>query len=376
MTARTQRLEAIGSPRCVLVKIGSNVLTTGRGTLNHQRVYRLADQLAALHGEGRECIVVTSAAISAGVGELRLRERPRTMPGLQAAAAVGQSRLIQTYAEGFRHHGIHIGQVLLGREDMENRDRFLNTRNTLRALLDRQCVPVINENDSVFVEEIRYGDNDFLAAHLASVVMADLVVLLTSVAGLYEMVGKRRRLIRTVEHVSEETLQLDTGSRSSRGSGGITSKLRAAATITRAGVPVVIANGRQANIVPRILAGDSVGTLLLPARRQMASRKRWIGFTARPRGSLRVDDGARRAIIERGKSLLASGVQAVTGRFRKGDVVSLTVGDAGEFARGLANYAADEVEQIKGCHTRDIAKRIGYKDYDEVVHHDNLVAVG
>jgi glutamate 5-kinase len=376
MNARTQRLDVIGNPRRLLIKVGSSVLTTARGTLNHRRVHRLADQVAELHEQGRESIIVSSGAIAAGVGELRLGARPKTMPGLQAAAAVGQSRLIQAYAESFRRHGIHVGQVLLGREDMEDRRRFLNTRNTLRALLDCSCVPIINENDSVFVEEIRYGDNDFLAAHLATVVLADLVVLLTNVGGLYETDERgRRRIVRTVPRVSDDVLGLDRGDASARGTGGMATKLRAAATVTRAGVPVVVANGRERSVLLRIIAGEGVGTLFLPARRQMASRKRWIGFTARSRGGLVVDQGARRALVERGKSLLASGVRAVSGRFEKGDVVSLSVEGAGEFARGLANYDSAEVALIQGCHTREIEARIGYKDYDEVVHRDNLVLV-
>jgi len=309
------------------------------------------------------------------VGELRLPERPKTMPDLQAAAAVGQARLIQTYADAFRAHGLRVGQVLLGREDLEDRRRFLNLRNTLRSLLDAACVPVINENDSVFTEEIRYGDNDFLAAHLATTVLADLVVLLTSAPGLYETDARgRRRVLRTVAHISESTLGLASG-KSARGTGGMGSKLRAAATLTKAGVPVIVACGRDRRVLPRLVAGEPLGTLFLPAERAMTSRKRWIGFTARPKGTLVVDDGARRALVEKGKSLLPSGVRGVTGRFRQGDVVSLTVVGGEEFARGLANYSSEEVALLAGCHTRDIEARIGYKDYDEVVHRDNLVLV-
>ncbi len=371
-----QRLEILGQCRRVLVKVGSNVLTTQRGTLNHARVRSLADQVATLHDQGRECVVVTSGAISAGVGELHLGERPKTMPGLQAAAAVGQSRLIQTYARAFRRRGVPVGQVLLGREDMEDRGRFLNCRNTLRALLDAGCVPVVNENDSVFIEEIKYGDNDLLAGHLAALIFADLVVLLTSVAGLYEQGSDGRwRLVHTVERVSDETLGLDSGAVSPHGTGGMATKLRAAATVTKAGVPVVMASGREPRILPRILAGERVGSLFLPASRQMASRKRWIGFTARAAGSLIVDGGARRALVERGKSLLASGVREVRGAFKKGDVVSLKVDGGRDFARGLVNYDAREVDRIRGCHTREIESRLGYKDYDEVVHRDNLVLV-
>ena len=241
-------------------------------------------------------------AIASGVGELRLSERPKTMPGLQAAAAVGQAHLIQTYADAFRSHGLHVGQVLLGREDLEDRRRFLNLRNTLHALLDQGCVPVINENDSVFTEEIRYGDNDFLAAHLATTVLADLVVLLTSAPGLYETNAQgRRRILRTVPHISESTLGLADG-KSARGTGGMGTKLRAAATLTKAGVPVVVACGRERRVLPRLVAWEPLGTLFLPAERAMGSRKRWIGFTARPKGTLVVDEGARRALVEQGKA--------------------------------------------------------------------------
>jgi glutamate 5-kinase len=373
MAPLAERLTVLGNPRRVLVKVGSNVLTTARGTLNRPRVRHLADQVAELCDDGRQVIVVTSGAIAAGVGELRLAARPTTMPGLQAAAAVGQARLIQTYAEAFRIHGLPVGQVLLGREDMEDRRRFLNLRNTLRSLLDQDCVPVINENDSVFTEEIRYGDNDFLAAHLATTVLADLVVLLTSAPGLYETDAHgRRHVLRTVPRISESTLGLASGA-SSRGTGGMGSKLRAAATLTKAGVPVVVACGRDRRVLPRLVAGEPLGTLFLPAERAMTSRQRWIGFTARTKGTLVVDEGAHRALVERGKSLLPSGVRGVTGRFKQGDVVSLTVVGGGEFARGLANYSSEEVALIAGCQTRDIEARIGSKDYDEVVHRDNLV---
>ena len=284
-TADSERLAVIGSPRRVLIKIGSSVLTAGRGILSARRVHSLADQVCELCGEGRETILVSSGAIAAGMGELRLAQRPSDMPGLQAAAAVGQSRLIHTYNESFHRHGYHVGQVLVSREDMEDRQRFLNMRNTLRALLALGCVPIINENDTVCVEEIRYGDNDFLAAHLATLMMAELVVFLTTVDGLLQPDERgRRRAVRTVERISKEVLDFDDGGTSHRGTGGMGSKLRAAATVTKAGVPVVVANGKMPRVLARILAGEAVGTLFLPAGRPMASRKRWSGFTARRGG--------------------------------------------------------------------------------------------
>ncbi len=289
------RLTVLGGARRIVVKVGSNVLTSKTGALDRRRVRHLAEQVSTLCDGGKEVIVVSSGAIAAGVGELGLPGRPKTMPELQAAAAVGQGRLIRAYNESFRRHGRCVGQVLLTREDMEDRARFLNTRNTLRALLDLGCVPIINENDSVSVEEIRYGDNDFLAAHLATLILADLLVILSTVDGLFETdAAGRQRVVSVVERISEDIVALDTGEKSARGTGGMGSKLRAAAMTTKAGVPVVVAGGRRANVLTRVAAGDEVGTLFLPASRRMASRKRWIGFTARPDGRLIVDDGARR----------------------------------------------------------------------------------
>ncbi len=370
------RRKVLANARRLVVKIGSNVLTSKAGALDVRRVRHLAEQVSALCDAGKEVIVVSSGAIAAGVGELGLPGRPKTMPELQAAAAVGQGRLIRTYNEAFRRHGRAVGQVLLTREDMEDRARFLNTRNTLRALLRMGCVPIINENDSVSVEEIRYGDNDFLAAHLAALILADLVVILSTVAGLLEKDGAGRpRVVSVVERIAEAA-RLDTGEKSARGTGGMSSKLRAADIITRAGVPVVIAGGKQPNVLTRAAAGEAVGTLFLPAERRMTSRKRWIGFTARPAGRLFVDDGARRALVEGGKSLLASGVQAYLGTFQKGDVVVLAVGNDSPFAQGVTNYSSAELALIRGHHTRDIQARLGRKAPDEVVHRDNLVILG
>ena len=377
MSNAIDRRKVLGNPRRIVVKIGSAVLTGSRGSLNARRVHDLAEQVSTLCDQGREVLVVSSGAIAAGIGELGLPGRPTTMPELQATAAVGQSRLIRTYNESFRRHGRCVGQVLLSREDMEDRARFLNTRNTLRALFEMGSVPVINENDSVSVEEIRYGDNDFLAAHLATLILAELLVILTTVEGLFETdAAGRRRLVRVVEQVTEEVVGLDDGGKSARGTGGMGSKLKAAAMITRAGVPVVVASGRRRDVLPQIVAGEDVGTLFLPAPRRMTSRKRWIGFTARPSGRLVVDEGARRALVEQGKSLLASGIRAVHGTFQKGDVITLAVGSNPPFARGLTNYSSAELALIQGYHTRDIKARLGYKDYDEAVHRDNLVLLG
>lgn len=370
------RRRVLGAARRIVVKIGSNVLTSPAGALDARRVHHIAEQVSALCDQGREVILVSSGAIAAGVGELGLPGRPKRMPELQAAAAVGQGRLIRTYNEAFRAHGRAVGQVLLTREDMEDRARFLNTRNTLRALIQMGCVPIINENDSVSVEEIRYGDNDFLAAHLAGLILADLVVILSTVDGLLERdAAGQPRVVSVVASIAD-AVRLDTGEKSARGTGGMSSKLRAADIITRAGVPVVIAGGKQPNILTRVVGGEDVGTLFLPAGRRMASRKRWIGFTARPVGRLIVDDGARRALTLHGKSLLASGIRAVHGTFNKGDVVAIAVGSEPPFAQGLTNYSSAELALIQGYHTRDIQARLGRKASEEVIHRDNLVILG
>lgn len=370
------RRQVLGNARRIVVKIGSNVLTTRTGALDRRRVRHLAEQVSALCDGGKEVILVSSGAIAAGVGELGLPGRPKAMPELQAAAAVGQGRLIRAYSEAFRRHGRAVGQVLLTREDMEDRARFLNTRNTLRALLAMGCVPIINENDSVCVEEIRYGDNDFLAAHLAALILADLVVILSTVEGLMERDAAGRERVVSVVESAADAARLDTGEKSARGTGGMSSKLRAAETVARAGVPVVIAGGKRPNVLIEVLAGEAVGTLFLPASRRMGSRKRWIGFTARPAGRLFVDAGARRALVEGGKSLLASGVRGYLGTFEKGDVVVLAVGNDAPFAQGITNYSSAEIALILGHHTRDIPARLGRKASGEVVHRDNLVLLG
>jgi glutamate 5-kinase len=367
------RREVIGQPRRVLVKIGSAVLSTSRGALNRRRLRHLSAQLCALADQGVEPVVVSSGAILAGMGELGLEARPTTMPALQAVAAVGQCRLMHAYNESFRRHGRHVGQLLLSREDMEDRARYLNVRNTLRSLVDQGCMPVINENDTVSVEEIRYGDNDFLAAHLSAMVLADLVVLLSTVDGLVDPHSHGGCVVSIVDRIDGSVLGMDHGRTSGPGTGGMATKLKAASVITQAGVPVVVANGRRSDVLLRVVAGEELGTLFVPAQRRMTSRKRWIGFTARSRGKLVVDSGAQRALVKQGKSLLASGICRVEGRFSKGDVVELVVSGGKPFGQGLANYASDEVERIRGCHTREIEARLGYKDYDEVVHRDNLV---
>lgn len=370
-----ERRALVERVRTVVVKVGTAVLTDASGRLDRERVAGLARQVADLRGRGLRVAVVSSGAIGAGVGELGLPGRPQTMPQLQAAAAVGQGRLMRTYDEAFKRFGLHTGQVLLTREDLNDRLRYLNARNTLLALLEFGVVPIINENDTTSVEEITFGDNDFLAAQVTNLLRAELLVILTVVDGL------RRRLpegglgerIDVVEEVNDEVMALVAEEATPLGRGGMQSKLQAARVVTRAGEAVVVADGTRPDVLGAIFAGEPVGTLFLPSAKRMRSRKRWIAFGVRPRGRIRVDQGARRALLERGKSLLPSGVVDVEGQFRRGDVVEIADEAGRVFGRGLTNYSSEDVLRVRGLKTSQMARVLGSKPYDEIIHRDNLV---
>jgi len=361
--------ERIAAAKSVVVKVGTGALTRPDGRLDAAAVSRIARQVAAAIAEGRKVVLVTSAAIQAGVDDLKLGERPKRMPQLQAAAAVGQAQLMRAWDEAFKAAGAHVGQVLLTRHDLESRRAFLNVRNTLAALGDLGAVPILNENDTVATEEIGYGDNDTLAALVANMLSADVLVLMTVEDGLLDAEGK---LVGIVRGVDESVLGL-TGGVSRFGSGGMRSKLQAAALVCRAGEVAVICNGRTDGTLAAVLAGEPVGTLVLPAERRLRSRQRWIGSGVRPAGRLTVDAGAARALVERNTSLLPAGVTAVAGRFDRGDVVAILDGAGVEIARGLANYSSEEIARIRGQRSSRIAGILGSCPYDEVVHRDNLV---
>ena len=362
----------MSSVRSIVVKLGSNVLVTARGSLDHQLIARLAAAIARLRQKGISTTVVSSGAIAAGLDALGLAARPDDLPRLQACAAVGQAHLMQAYDQALAAHGCHAAQILITRDDFEHRDRYLNIRNCINSLAELGAVPILNENDTVGVEEIRYGENDVIAALVANNLQADLLILLTTVEGLYRDAA-RHDLVDVVEHLDERTLRLADGTRSALGSGGMDTKLLAAQMVTAAGQPVVIASGRRENVLDDILAGRPVGTLFLPTPSKMNARRRWIAFTARSRGRLTVDDGAAKALRERGKSLLASGIVSISGNFKSGDVVTITDSAGRDLARGLTNYAADDVARIRGRRSCEFKKILGDKFYDEVVHRDNLV---
>ena len=362
--------------RRVVVKVGSGLVTTPGEGPSSEHIERIAADLAALVHERREVALVTSGAIATGVARLGLTARPRSIPEKQAAAAVGQSALMWEYEQAFKKHGIAVGQVLLTGQDIADRSRYLNARNTLLALLEFGVLPVINENDTVAVDEIKVGDNDNLAALVAHLIDADLLVLLTDVDGLYTgdpSQDPSARRLETVEAITDEIQRMVYDASARVSVGGMATKLQAAQKAGTSGIPMVIASGREAGVLPRLLKGEPIGTYFQPRDDRLAARKRWIAFAVPPQGRLAVDAGAKKALTERGKSLLPSGVVAVEGQFRAGEVVALTLADGREFARGLVSYDADEVRQIRGAKTGDIARRLGYEGVDEVVHRDNLV---
>jgi len=375
-TRKTETRTAIRSSRRVVVKVGSRLLSGKEGGVNSRFVGRLAGQIAGLRREGKEVLLVTSGAIAAGSRELGLKRRPGTLPDLQATAAVGQAILMHIYHQAFRRRGFRVGQVLLTREGLHHRDRHLNARHTLLALLGRNIIPIINENDTVAVDEIRFGDNDQLAALVANLVGADLLVLLSDVDGLLTPAsrsGSAREVIGRVEKITPAVMALvqDGGGEYSRG--GMGSKLEAAGIVTRAGGRAVIANGTRSAVLTDIARGEPVGTYFPTAFSRLRSRKCWIAFSCLKKGRILVDEGARRALAERGKSLLASGVTAVEGPFRTGDMVSIAGPDGTEFSRGLVNYSSREVEMIRGEQTGRIKAILGSRPYDEVIHRDNLL---
>ena len=370
------RDDVVLSSKTWVVKVGTSVLTGPDGRLDPARIGHLAEQICAVTESGRRVALVSSGAVGAGIGQLGLARRPDNLRQLQAAAAVGQAYLIRAYDEGFRRHGRHAAQLLLTHEDFDSRPRYLNMRNTLTALFDYSAVPVINENDTISVDEIKFGDNDQLAAMVTNLLQAQLLVILSVVDGLCRSDPGSSGLGEVVPLVADldaEILGLAGDSRSSGGTGGMRSKLHAAGLVTRAGGSVIIASGKKPEPLTRILRGEAVGTLFLAKGQTHGARKRWIGLTARPKGHLVVDAGARVALETGDKSLLAIGIVDVVGEFGKGDVVGVRDLDGSEFARGLTNYPSLEARQIRGLRTEQVRRAIGSALYDEVIHRDNLV---
>jgi len=364
--------------RRLVVKVGSGLITSPGEGLDGKRLGALASDIAALVADRREVALVSSGAIVAGSARLGLSRGPRSIPHKQAAAAVGQSSLMWHYEQAFKRHGIKVGQVLLTGQDISDRGRYLNARNTLLALLDFGVLPIVNENDTVAVDEIKVGDNDNLAALVAHLIDAELLVLLTDVDGLYTADPRRdpsARRLETVEAVTEEVQRYVFDEVGRVSVGGMSTKLEAAQKAAASGIGMVIASGREPGTLGRLVHGEPVGTYFLPRDDRLAARKRWIAFAVPPQGRLLVDAGARKALTERGKSLLPSGLVGIEGEFKAGEVVAVAENDGPEFARGLVNYDAGELRKIRGTKTGEIEKALGYKGLAEVIHRDNLVVL-
>jgi glutamate 5-kinase len=371
------RDDVVLAAQSLVVKVGTSVLTGPDGTLDSARIDHLSEQISLVMDEGRKVALVSSGAVGAGMGQLGWKRRPENLRQLQAAAAVGQAYLIRAYDEGLRRHRRHAAQLLLTHEDFDSRPRYLNMRNTLHALFECEAVPIINENDTISVDEIKLGDNDQLAAMVTNLLQAPLLVMLSVVDGLYRFEeGKSEgEIVPLVSQIDDQVMALAGGGRSALGTGGMQSKLAAARRVTHAGGSVIIASGTQDEPLTRILAGERVGTLFLAHGARHRARKRWIGLTARPRGYYTVDEGARHALESSAKSLLAIGILEVVGEFEKGDVVGIRDRSGCEFARGLTNYGTGDANRIRGLRTQEARNALGLAAYDEVVHRDNLALI-
>lgn len=373
------RNEIVAAANLIIVKIGTRVLTAADGLLDMDRVEKIGHQCDRLLAAGKQVIIVSSGAVGAGMGRLGLTERPLSLPRLQAAAAVGQSCLIEAYERSLRPHNRHVAQVLLVADDLEDRQRYLNIRSTLRALLDEGAVPIINENDTVSVDELStsFGDNDRLAALVATLLPADLLILLSDVDGLYDY-GTDEVSAKVIPCVSQIDAAVEAFARDHSGGpskGGMASKLAAAQMVMESGCHCIIGPGRRDDVLEAVCRGDDVGTLFPGRNGLMSARKRWLGWSAAASGILVVDAGARRAVVEGGGSLLPAGILAVNGHFVAGDVVTLQTADGAAFARGLVNYAATDLDRIRGLQTEQVLNLLGVCACDEVINRDDLAVI-
>jgi len=380
MTTPDPVRQAIASSAAlIVVKVGTRVLTGPDGLLDTARIESFGRQFDAVLAQGRQIVLVSSGAVGAGMGRMGLTTRPQELAQLQAVAAIGQSSLIEAYERAFRSRGRHAAQVLLVADDLQDRARYLNIRNTLRALLDYGAIPVINENDTVSVDELRtsFGDNDRLAALVATVLGAPLLVLLSDVDGLFDRHPSEpgATIRRHVPQIDAAVEGLACDRLGGLSKGGMASKIAAARIATEAGGACIIASGRNDHVLEEVCRGDAVGTLFTGRSATMPSWKRWLGWSADARGTVTVDAGARQAVTDGGRSLLAAGVTGIAGDFVAGDVVALSSADDRVFARGLVNYSAAELRRIAGLRTERIAELLGSIPYEEVVHRDNLAVI-
>ncbi len=360
----------------LVVKIGSALITNGGAGLDHQRIAIWAAQMARLRLQGVDVVLVSSGAVAEGLKRLGLKQRPDSIHLLQAAAAVGQMGLVQAYETCFQKDGIHSAQVLLTHEDLADRQRYLNARSTLRSLLDFGVVPVVNENDTVATDEIRFGDNDTLGALAANLIEADLLLILTDQQGLFDSNPAENpdaRFIEQAEAGDDRLLDYAKPSAGALGRGGMQTKIVAARKAARSGTDTVIAHGRVEDVITRVVAGEAIGTRLTAGASHQAARKQWLAGHMRCAGELLLDDGAVRVLRHSGASLLPVGVRSVNGDFKRGEVVACRAPDGREVARGLVNYSADEAARIIGQPSHRIAEILGYRDDEELIHRDNMI---
>ncbi|MFC1883984.1 glutamate 5-kinase [Thermodesulfobacteriota bacterium] len=374
MRKRT-RQDIISRVKRVVVKVGSGVLT-GENGLNMSVIEHLTTDICDLKRKGIEVILVSSGSIASGLKKLGLKKRPSSISQQQALAAIGQSSLMKAYEEAFERHDNKAAQVLLTRDDLTHRRRYLNARNTIFTLLSWSIIPVINENDTVVVDEIKFGDNDNLSAMVTNLIEADLLLNLTNIDGLFDKdprVQKDAKLIRVVNKIDRRISKLASTIPGFLGTGGMASKIKAAQKVSLAGVPTIIGNGLKPGILKKLFEGSEEGTLFMPKEVPLSCRKHWIAFTKSPKGEIIIDPGAEKAILNKGKSLLPAGIREVSGRFSMGDAVLLTNGAGEKLAVGMANYHSGDIKKIKGIKSSEIENTLGFKNDDDVIHRDNLI---
>jgi len=363
----------------VVIKVGSSLLTSEkRKGIRTSFLRQLASQIHWLQGRGLQCLVVTSGAIAAGLFELGLAKRPHEIAELQALAAVGQSNLMHAYEVTFRQFGVKVAQILLTRDDFAQRHRYANAHQTLLQLFKHGIVPIINENDTVAVEEIKFGNNDTLGALVAHLAEADLLVILSDIDGFYSedpRLNPKAKLISSVAKLDEDLTKGATRSVSMLGTGGMKSKIQAAKSMIQSGIPMAIANGNTRDVLKSLFRSEDIGTFFFPSEKRMPSKKRWLAWGVKPSGEIVVDDGAKKAVVELNKSLLPTGVRQIYGEWEKGDIVKITDLNRNEVAHGVANYSSRELELIKGLKSATIIDKLGASAPAEVVHKDQMVKI-
>ncbi len=374
----SSKRNVLKSSRRWVVKIGSALLTNNGQGLDQAAIAGWVKQLAAIREQGVELVLVSSGAVAAGMTRLGWTQRPNAIHELQAAAAVGQMGLVQTYEQEFQRYGLHTAQVLIDHDDLSNRERYLNARSTLRTLTDLGVIPIVNENDTVVTDEIRFGDNDTLGALVANLVEAEALIILTDQDGMYDSDPRSNPDARLITETAADDNQLDAmaGDGGSLGRGGMITKVRAARLAARSGAHTVIVGGRIDSVLTRLREAESLGTLLVADQQPQAARKRWLAGQLQTRGTLVLDDGAVKVLRQQGKSLLPVGVKSVKGRFTRGDMVVCTDTMGHQIACGLVNYSVEDAQRIIGQSSDKIESLLGYKGDDELIHRDNLVLKG